>query len=133
MILLLTLLLAVQAKPLELANALKERMWPTAQLTVEKMGREVSLWRPYGIQMELLREDLVWLNQGYTPRQLLIVQAVVLGEALTRAAEAAKTPTDEQLKHLSEILLYQKSGTALLEHYLKELGEVKDSEMRFRL
>ena len=129
------LLLATLAAqtPLDRAEAIKERMRPTAQVAAEKMGREVSLWRPYGIQMELLKEDLVWLNRGYTPRQIMIVQAVVLGEALTRAAKAAKEPDEEQANHLSAIMLYRKSGLLLLEKILEGLGEVKDGEVRFHL
>ena len=138
--------------PIETAVTLKERMWPTSQLVVEKMGREVSLWRPYGIQMGLLREHFEYLNTGYmekeidgyikyvsspsrkyTDRQITIIQAVVLGEALGHAALAAKEPTEDEQKHLTHIELYRKSGLALLEKYLKELGEVKDGELRFRL
>lgn len=127
------LVVALSMPPVERAMELKEMMWTTSQLVVESMGREVSLWRPYGIQMKLLKEDLEWLNRGYTPRQILITQAVVLGEALTRAAEAAKKPTEEQTEHLSDILLYQKAGLSLLEKKLMEIGEVTEREMRFRL
>lgn len=130
---LLLLLLTAQAKPLDAALAIKERMWPTSRIAAEKMGREVSLWRPYEIQMELLKEDLVWLNRGYTERQIAIIQAVVLCEALVRAAHAAKEPSEEEQKHLTAIGTYRKSGVTLLEKILKELGEVSDSEMRFHL
>ena len=120
----------------EKAATIKEGMWSTSQLVVEKMGRGVSLWRPYGIQMKLLKEDLEWQKPSYykdRPREILIIQTVVLGEALKRAAEAAEYPTEEQRNHLTHILLYQKAGLALLEHYLEELGEVEDEELRFRL
>ena len=80
-----------------------------------------------------VERHLIWTQRGYTDRQLWIIQVVVLGEALSRAAEAIREPTDEQKKHMTEIILYMKSGLALLEKILKELGDVKDNEMRFRL
>jgi hypothetical protein len=108
-------------------------MVPSAQRKAQMMSAGISLTRPCGIQMELLKEHLEWLNQGHTDRQIVIVQVVVMAGAIERAIDAIDNPSDEQQKHIGKILAHKEAGMKLLKKKLRELGEVTDREMRFQL
>lgn len=119
---------------IEQANDLRERLLPATQEKVERLGYGAHLWRRYGLQMELLREHLEWLHIGLSDRQIMVVQVCVLGRLLERAQEAIDQPTDEeQKKYRTQISMHRELGYILLKKKLEELGDVEDSELRFRL
>jgi hypothetical protein len=123
----------LETNPLDAATELRERLQPATRRTVVKMAEDVSLRRPYGLQMELLKQHIEWLNRGHTERQIIVVQAIVLAGAIRRAIEIVNGPTEEQKKHVGEIWAYKESGMNLLKEKLIDLGEVSDREMRFHL
>jgi hypothetical protein len=120
--------------PIRDASELRERLLSTTQDKVERMGYGAHLWRRYGLQMELLREHLEWLDIGLTDRQVTVIQICVLGILLERADKAIDAPADEeQRKYRLEIITHRDLGYILLKKKLKELGAVTDRELRFRL
>jgi hypothetical protein len=130
--LLLLALMMVVLKPSP--DNLKERLIPTTRRTVHYMGNEIKIDRPYGIQMELMKEHLVWLNYNYSEKQIKIVQAITLHDALKRANQAIAQPTEEQAKQLNRIKLYRNAGWLLLEQIVKDIGyPVPDRVLRFSL
>jgi hypothetical protein len=106
---------------------MKDRLPARTLASIEQMGREISLVRPYRLQLALMKEDLVWLNRGYSERQIMIVQVIALDTSLKRE------PNEEEQKRIKYVDSNKAYGRKLVKKMLKELGDVTDRELRFHL
>lgn len=83
----------------------------------------------------LFREDLEWLNRGYTERQLDLIVFLAVAESINKAKRVRKgleeSKEDGVLKRLVNIKLFLAAAESYLELNSKKLESIKDWEFRF--
>lgn len=125
---------------LEQAHNVLARLNPSAVNYVEGVSCELNLEGNVEIQQALLREDLIWQQKGFGPRQLDALVFVSVALAL-QDAEALLKDLDQRLKEKSDpslegrrqrVRLFHVQAIALLQSLSTGLAELSDRELNFR-
>jgi hypothetical protein len=124
---------------IEEAREILSKLLPTTAVHLRRAGEEFDLERNLRIQESLFREDLEWLNRGYSERQIDLMVFVAVASSLERIGdvESALCRTlDENLdpdamRKLKSVALYRTQAIALLRRLSSELDDVSGEELRF--
>ena len=104
-------------------------MKPATVESIKLVSKEFIGIKPFKKQAELFVEHLDWLNRGYSDRQKTIIvlcAATIAAERIEKEFEAEKEV--DRRYYLSKFLEDFKSWS---EQKIRELGEVKEYELRF--
>jgi len=122
------------------AHGILGKLHPSASNYVKSISCEFNLEGNLGIQQELLREDLVWQQKGFEPRQLdaLVFVSVALAfedaeHLLQELDQRLEQKADAHLEARRErVSLFRTQAFALLQEFSARLKDVSDSELQFR-
>lgn len=101
--------------------------------SLKKMGSEVVVTNNPKIQAQLLKEDLIWMQKGYSDRQMDFIVAVVLQLGLEKAyTELEKVKDDLEKEKIKErIELFIILGEPEVERIKESVLPMKDYELNF--
>ena len=124
---------------LEQARDFMSRLKPSTADNLEKISEEFELERSLRIQQALFREDLNWLNRGYSTRQIDVMVFIAVALSLERAMDltvelrrAYESTADPKSKaRLEAVVLYQAQALSLLHGLSRQLEKVPDYELKF--
>jgi hypothetical protein len=124
---------------IEEAHRFLSRLVPTTATHLRLVAAEFDLERNLRIQQALFREDLVWLNRGYSPKQMDLMVFIVVALSLEEAGEVKaelRGSLDDNLdpkvmSRLKAVDLYQSQAVAMLRRLSRDLESIPDREFRF--
>ena len=101
--------------------------------SLEKMGTEIVVTGSPIIQPKLLREDLHWMQRGYSNRQMDFIVAVVLELGLEKAhKELAIAMDDPELNNrIQSIESFILLGNVEIKRRKRDLLPMRDYELKF--
>ncbi len=124
---------------LEQASHLMSRLAPSTAASLQKISGEFQLERSLRVQQALFREDLSWMQRGYSARQIDLMVFIAVALSLERAnASAVELQRVMETKHepkiarrLDALDLYQRQAMSMLLRLSRELEDLRDDEIRF--
>lgn len=123
----------------EEAKDLLSRLKPSTADHLEKVSEQFELERSLRVQQALFREDLTWLNRGYSSRQMDVMVFIAVALSIERAivltgelSSVYENHHDAKTKErLESVTLYQTQALSLLRGLTRQLQDVKDYELKF--
>jgi hypothetical protein len=124
---------------IEEAQRFLSRLPPTTAAHLRLVAAEFDMERNLRIQQALFREDLVWLNRGYSPKQMDLMVFIAVALSLESAGEVKtdlRRSLDDNLdpkvvSRLKAVDLYQSQAVAMLRRLSRELESIPNRELRF--
>ena len=124
---------------IEEAQRFLSRLQPTTAAHLRLVAAEFDLERNLRIQQALFREDLVWLNRGYSPKQMDLMVFITVALSLESAGEVRtelRRSLDDDLdpkvmRRMKAVDRYQSQAVAMLRRMSSELESVPNREFRF--
>lgn len=122
------------------AHGILSKLHPSASNYVKSISCEFNLEGNLDIQQELLRDDLVWQQKGFEPRQLDVLVFVSVALAF-EDAEQLLQELDQRIEQKSDahvesrrerVSLFRTQAFALLQELSARLKDLPDSELQFR-
>ena len=108
------------------------KLSPLTTQHLKEAGQGFDVERSLRVQAALFREDLVWMNRGYTERQLNLMVFVAVTESMKKAEkrrdELDLTDQNDRAK-LENIKLFLKAAEFYLEREVEKLKDLKDWEL----
>jgi hypothetical protein len=130
----------IDPRPLiEKAHVLLSRLQPATAANLRGVAAEFDLERNLRIQQALFREDLVWMNRGYSARQMDLMIFVTVALSLESAGKLEselrrslnQNLDPKVMRRLKAIDLYMSQAVALLQRLSRELDDIPNHELRF--
>jgi hypothetical protein len=124
---------------IEEAHRFLSRLVPSTATHLRLVAAEFDLERNLRIQQALFREDLQWLNRGYSQKQMDLMVFIAVALSLEKAGEvktALRSSLDDNLdpsvmSRLKAVELYQSQAVAMLRRLSRELENMPNRELRF--
>jgi hypothetical protein len=124
---------------LEQASHLISRLPPSTAASLQKISGEFQLERSLRVQQALFREDLSWMQRGYSTRQIDLMVFVAVALSLERANASAvelqrvmeAEPEPKIARRLESLVLYQMQAMSILLRLSRKLEDVRADEIRF--
>ena len=124
---------------IEEAQRYLSRLLPTTASHLRLVAAEFELERNLRIQQALFREDLVWLNRGYSQKQMDLMVFIAVALSLESAGEVKselRRSHDDNLdprvmSRLKAVDLYQSQAVAMLRRLSSELESISSNDFRF--
>lgn len=124
---------------IEEAHRFLSRLLPSTASNLRRVAVEFDLERNLRVQQALFREDLVWLNRGYSPRQmdLMVFVAVALslesaGEVESELHRSLEGDLDPKvMRRLKAVSLYQSQAVQMLHRLSRDLESIPKQEFGF--
>lgn len=117
------------------AEEFLSKLNPTTAANIRRVGQEFDAERDLRIQTALFREDLVWLNRGYSAKQmdLMVFLAVYTSIKAAKALrkELEETKEEGALKRLVSVKIYLKAAEFYLERNSPKLKDLPNHVFRF--
>lgn len=115
------------------------RLAPGTAESLQKISAEFDLERNLRIQQALFREDLNWMQRGYSARQIDLMVFVAVALSLERAKELEvelrevmkETPEPKIARRLESVVLYQTQALTMLDRMSGDLENVREYELKF--
>jgi hypothetical protein len=123
----------------EQAQGFMSKLAPGTAESLQKISAEFDLERNLRIQQALFREDLNWMQRGYSDRQIDLMVFVAVALSLERAKELEvelrevmkEKPEPKVARRLESVVLYQSQALSMLDRMSRELENVRDYELKF--
>lgn len=123
----------------EQAQHLVSKLAPATAESLQNISAEFELERSLRIQQALFREDLNWMQRGYSARQIDLMVFIAVALSLERAKELAvelrqvmeEKPEPTIARRLGSVVLYQTQALTMLHRLSRELENVRDYELKF--
>ncbi len=124
---------------LEQASHLMSRLAPSTAASLRKISGEFQLERSLRVQQALFREDLSWMQRGYSARQIDLMVFIAVALSLKRANASAvelqrvieTKPEPKIARRLDALDLYQRQAMSMLLRLSRELEDLRDDEIKF--
>jgi hypothetical protein len=124
---------------IEEAQRYLSRLLSTTAGHLRLVSAEFDVERSLRIQEALFREDLVWLNRGYSPKQMDLMVFITVALSLETTGEVRdelRRSLDDNLdpkvmRRLKAVELYQSQAVAMLRRLSRELETLPNREFRF--
>lgn len=115
------------------------KLAPGTAESLQKISAEFDLERNLRIQQALFREDLNWMQRGYSDRQIDLMVFVAVALSLERAKELEvelreamkEKPESNIARRLESVVLYQSQALTMLHRMSQDLENVRDYELKF--
>ena len=124
---------------IEEAHRLLSQLLPSTASNLRRVGGEFDLERNLRIQEALFREDLLWLNRGYSPKQMDLMVFVAVALSLENAGEVESELRDsleadldpKVMRRLKAVDFYRAQAVQLLQRLSRELDSIPKGEFAF--